>query len=291
MSGKHKFYSVDEIKKRQSMSTVVFWKHRPIGERAIEELARHGIKKVELLESPEQFDMTDRRSMQYVGDAFHAQGIQVVAYHAHMTNFTNLETEEKRRARVDHCRRQIDTMAELGGNVWGSHATETDGTLFKCYSDLLRHIEGTQIVILIENFKEEGLWVEDRLSFLEKMNHPQVGMILDIGHVRNPDGVNPMTIPGGPTRILSMCRRHLRHVHLHGFKDGVDHYPPLADGDAIQWVELFRVLYAIGYDGHINFESKGEPKHLNTIEATALAPERIVALEARMRDKEKIDKR
>jgi hypothetical protein len=34
----------------------------------------------------------------------------------------------------------------------------------------------------------------------------------------------------------------------------------------------------------------GEPKHLNTIEVTALAPQRIVALAARMRAKENIDK-
>jgi hypothetical protein len=45
MSANAKFYTVDEIKDRQSMSTVVFWKYRPIGERAMEELARHGIRK------------------------------------------------------------------------------------------------------------------------------------------------------------------------------------------------------------------------------------------------------
>ena len=55
---------------------------------------------------------------------------------------------------------------------------------------------------------------------------------------------------------------------------------PCAEGDTIEWLELFRMLYAVGYAGLINFESKGEPKHLDTIEATALAPERIVALEA-----------
>ncbi|MCX5906567.1 MAG: TIM barrel protein, partial [Deltaproteobacteria bacterium] len=107
------------------MSTVVFWKYRPIDERAIAELARHGIERVELLESPEQFDMADSRSMRYIGDAFHSYGIRIVAYHAHMTNFSNLETEEKRRARVDQCRRQIDTMVELGGKAWGTHAGDT----------------------------------------------------------------------------------------------------------------------------------------------------------------------
>lgn len=284
MNDAKRFYTLEELKNRQSMSSVVFWKYRPIGAEVLEELARQGIKRVELLESPEQFDMTDRRSMKYIGDAFRSFGIQIVAYHAHMTNFSNLDTEEKRRARVDHCRRQIDTMVELGGTVWGSHAGDTDSTMFKCYSDLARHIEGTDVVILIENFKDEGLWVEDRLSFLEKMAHPQVGMILDIGHVRNVNGENPMTLPGGPTRIIEMCRRHLRHVHLHGFKDGMDHFPPLADGDTIQWIELFRMLCSVGYSGDINFEPKGEPKHLNAIEATALALEQIVALEARMRD-------
>jgi len=278
MSRQGQFYTTDDLKSRQSMSTVVFWKYRPIGERALEELARHGIKRVELLESPEQFDMSDALSMKYVGELFRGFGIEVVAYHAHMTNFSNLDTEIKRKARVDFCKRQIDTMAELGGSVWGTHAQETDDILLACYAELARHIEGTGVVILVENFKEAGLWVEDRLAFLDRLDHPQVGMILDIGHVRDHDGVNPMTVPGGPTRVITQCRRRLRHVHLHGFIGGVDHFPPFAEGDTIQWLELFRMLYATGYPGYFNFESKGEPKHLHTIEATALAPERITAM-------------
>ena len=285
MNPKSPFYKIEELKQRQSMSTVVFWKYRPLDERALAELARHGMTRIELLESPEQFDMSDKRSMTHIGEAFRSYGIQVVAYHAHMTNFSNLDTEAKRKAHVDFCRKQIDTMVELGGKAWGTHACETDDTLLKCYSELARHIEGTEVVILIENFKDKGLWVEDRLSFLDKMNHPQVGMILDIGHVRDRDGVNPMTVPGGPTAVIEMCRRHLRHVHLHGFKDGLDHYPPLCEGDTIQWLELFRMLYSVGYPGDINFESKGEPKHLNTIEATAGALERIVAMDAGTRGK------
>jgi sugar phosphate isomerase/epimerase len=286
MNRRGPFYTVEELKQRQSMSTVVFWKYRPIDERAIEELARHGMTRIELLESPEQFDMSDRRSMTYLGDAFRSYGIQVVAYHAHMTHFTNLDTEAKRKAQVDFCKKQIDTMVELGGKAWGTHARETDDTLLKCYSELARHIEGTEIVLLIENFKDKGLWVEDRMAFLDKLNHPQVGMILDIGHVRDTQGVNPMTVPGGPTAVIEMCRRHLRHLHLHGFIEGVDHYPPLCDGDTIQWLELFRRLYAVGYPGDINYEPKGEPKHFGAIEATGLASERIVAMEARARGKE-----
>lgn len=283
MNEEDRFYTVEEIWNRLSISTIVFRYYRPIGERALEELARHGIKRIELLESPEQFDMTDARSMGFIGEACRACDIQVVAYHGHHTNFSSLDTEAERKARVDLCRRKIDTMLELGGKIWGSHARDTDETLIRCYEDLARHIEGTEAVITVENFKREGFWVEDRVPFLDKIGHPQVGMILDIGHVMNSDGTNPMTLPGGPTRVLKMCARHLRHIHLHGFKDGVDHFPPLADGDNIQWIELFRMLRAIGYSGYMNFEPKGEPIHQNTIKATALAPERIVEMEARTR--------
>jgi sugar phosphate isomerase/epimerase len=282
----HDFYTVGEIRSRLSMSTVVFWKYRPIGEATLSALARHGIQRIELLESPEQFDMTDLRSMRYVDDACRAFGIRIVAYHAHMTHFSDLDGEAKRQARVDRCKRQIDTLLALGGNVWGTHATTTDRTLLQCYAELARHVEGTGAVVLIENFKDDGLWVEDRVAFLDEVGHPQAGMILDIGHVRDRDGINPLTIPGGPGRVIALCRGHLRHVHLHGFKDGVDHYPAFAEGDTIRWVELFRALRAAGYGGHINFESKGEPKHLDTIEATALAPERIVAAEASTRESE-----
>jgi sugar phosphate isomerase/epimerase len=105
-------------------------------------------------------------------------------------------------------------------------------------------------------------------------------MILDIGHVRNTEGINPMTVPGGPTEVLDMCKKRLCWVHLHGFKDGVDHFPPFAEGETIQWVEIFRMLRKIGYSRNFNFEPKGEPTHLNTIEETAKAPKRIVELEA-----------
>jgi sugar phosphate isomerase/epimerase len=279
----HDFYTVEEIRNRLSMSTVVFWKYRPIGEATLSALARHGIRRIELLESPEQFDMADRGSMRYIEDGCRAFGIRIVAYHAHMTHFSGLDTEAKRQAQVDRCRRQIDTLLALGGNVWGTHATATDDTLLRCTAELARHAEGTGAVLLVENFKDDGLWVEDRVAFLDRVGHPQVGMILDIGHVRNREGANPMTIPGGPERVVALCRRHLRHVHLHGFREGVDHYPAFAEGDEILWVELFRALRASGYGGHINFESKGEPKHLDTIEATARAPQRIVAAEAAAR--------
>lgn len=282
MSETNGFYTVKEIKERLSISTLVFLQYRPVGESTLGELARHGIRRIELLESPEQFDMTRAGSMRYIGETCRSCGIEVGAYHAHLTSFSDLDTEEKRVARVDVCRRQIDTMLELGGVLWGSHARVADATLVKCYEELARHVEGTEAVIAVENFTGEGMWVEDRMAFLDEIDHPQVGMILDIGHVRTPDGVNPMTLPGGPTRVLELCGRRLRHVHLHGFKEGVDHFPPIVEGDGIQWVELFRMLHAVGYPGFMNFEPSGEPRHQGALQAVSAAPERIVEMAAEM---------
>jgi len=274
------FYSAEEIRERLSISTLVFWQYRPICESALQECANHGITRIELLESNQQFDMADAQSMTLIGKACRSCGIQVRSYHAHLVNFLDLDTEEERVQRVDLCRRQIDTMLDLGGVVWGSHAGKADATLVKSYEDLARHVEGTGAVIAVENFAGEGMSVEERVAFLDLIDHPQVGMILDIGHVRDDTGANPMASPGGPTRVVELCGHRLRHVHLHGFKDGEDHHPPLVDGDTIQWVELFRALRAVGYQGDMNFEPSGEPLHRDTLEFTALAPARIVEMAA-----------
>lgn len=274
------FYTEEEIRERQSISTLVFNGFRPLGEGTLEELKRHGIDRIELLESREQFDMGDRRSMQVIGRMLADCGIDVVAYHCHHTSFADVETEEQRQERVDLCRRQIDTMLELGGRLWGSHAGPADAVVAQSYADLARHVEDTEAIVAVENFASAGVQVEDRVAFLDEMDHPQVGMILDIGHVRDGAGANPMTQPGGPTRILELCGHRLRHLHLHGFKNGRDHHPPLVEGDGIQWVELFGMLRGVDYGGVFNFEPSGDPIHAGTLDYTARAPGRIVEMAA-----------
>ena len=54
--------------------------------------------------------------------------------------------------------------------------------------------------------------------------------------------------------MIDMCKKRLCWVHLHGFRNGEDHYPPLVEGDTIQWVEIFRKLREIGYSRNLNFE-------------------------------------
>jgi len=279
------FYTIQEIEERLSISTLVFRGYRSICEASLAELAENGISRIELIESPEQYDMADSGSMKHVAQICRNTGIEIVAYHAHKTDFAGIDgatlSEEQRLARVDICRRQIGTLLELGGTVWGCHARNTDdGIVRKSYEELVRDVEGTGAVITIENFPRQGTHVEDRVAFLDELDHPQIGMILDIGHVQTADGEGVLTRPGGPAEIIGLCGHRLQHVHLHGFVDS-DHYPPLCAGDGIQWVELFRELKASNYPGALNFEPAGEPRRTGSIEATGCFAERIVEMATR----------
>lgn len=264
-------YTAQEIRDRLSISTFVFWGHRPIDKGVFDELARHGIQRIELLESPEQFDMADASSMKLVGEACRNSGIQVVAFHCFKTDFNDIDDEVSRKGRSERCRRQIDNMLEMEGTLWGCHAKETNSFVRKSYEELARHVEGTDAALTVEN-TTTGPNIEDRIEFLDAMDHPQVGMILDIGHVRNEERINPMTLKCGPTKVLEICGHRLRHIHLHGFIDGADHHPPLVEGDEIQWAELFNMLRKVEYRGAINFEPR---RRDGALEYTARAPEGI----------------
>ena len=54
MSDPDSLFTAAGIKERLSISTLVFNGYRPIGEDALEELTRHGISRIELIESPDQ---------------------------------------------------------------------------------------------------------------------------------------------------------------------------------------------------------------------------------------------
>ena len=130
----------------------------------------------------------------------------------------------------------------------------------------------------MENFGRVGTSAEDRVEFLDRIDHPQVGMILDIA---TSEDVNPMTIAGSPTAILEKCGHRLKHLHLHGFKDGRDHHPPVVENDEIQWRELFEMIGKMDYPGVLNFEPRGLlENHPDTLDYVQQAPARLAALAA-----------
>jgi len=269
--------STEDIRERCSISTIVFWGYAPVDEKALGRIAQAGIDRIELLESPEQFDMADRDSMRGFAAMCRRAGVSIAAYHAHKVKPTGMGSGDLEKL-TDACKRQIETLQEAGGDFWASHARMVDDSVFRLHENLIRFVEGTRVRLGIENFIQPGLWVKDRLAFLKKLDHPQLGLLLDIGHVRDESGRNPMTIPGGSADILDLCAGRLVHVHLHGFKDGVDHHPPLCQGDGIQWQELMRGLWKTDYRGYLNFESQGLPHHEGSIGKMGEMPEKIAAM-------------
>ena len=281
MSENSELFTAAEIRKRLSISTFVFYGYQPVAQRALAELARHGIEQIELLESPDQFDLTDHRSVGWIAETCRDQGIRIAAYHCWKTHFDDVDSEAARVERVDRCRAQVDTLLDVGGTLWASHVAAAVPATARSLEELARHAEGTNAVLAVENFKTNKpgtCRVEDRVQWLDQIDLPHVGMLLDVGHVLDPNGVNPMTVAGGPARVLQLCGHRLRHLHLHGFKENKDHFPPLVEGDQIQWRELFQELRRLNYQGLFNFEPRGIPWHRDSIEHTERAPETIAQL-------------
>ena len=273
------YYTAEEIRQRMSISTLVFQGYRPFGEEALQELVRENIRRIEIVESPDQYDLSDIRTMRLVDATCHNAGVEVVAYHAYKTTFEDIDTEAQRRERVDVCRRQIDTLLELGGTFWCCHALATDETVGKSYRELAKHVEGTDAVIAVENFNRPGLQVEDRVRFLDRLDHPKVGMILDVAHEFDAEGINPMAVAGRARATINHCGRHLRHLHLQGYKDGNGHHPPMINGDEIQWREIFSTLAAMEYPGEFTFEPAGLLANTETLNYIGRAPEKLAALQ------------
>jgi len=95
------FYTAEELRQRLSISTIVFHEYQSVAPAALEELAACGIRKIELLDSPQQFDMCNPDSMKLLGAVCRSCGIEVVAYHAYLTHFNDINSESKRQERVD----------------------------------------------------------------------------------------------------------------------------------------------------------------------------------------------
>ena len=273
------YYAAEEIRQRMSISTLVFQGYRPFGEEALQELVRENIRRIEIVESPDQYDLSDIRTMRLVDATCRNAGVEVVAYHAYKTTFEGIDTEAQRRERVDVCRRQIDTLLELGGTFWCCHALATDETVEKSYRELAKHVEATDAVIAVENFNRPGLQVEDRVRFLDRLDHPKVGMILDVAHEFDAEGINPMAVAGRARATINHCGRHLRHLHLQGYKDGNGHHPPMINGDEIQWREIFATLAAMEYPGEFTFEPAGLLANTETLNYIGRAPEQLAALQ------------
>lgn len=119
------------------------------------------------------------------------------------------------------------------------------------YRELLSRVEGTGASVLLEPLNRyESLYlnsVADNLAVLERIDHPNAGLLPDTFHM----SIEEKSIPDA----LRAAAAHVRHVHL-GENNRL--LPGLG---ALDWPGIFAALREIGYDGAVNLECStgGDP--------------------------------
>lgn len=87
------------------------------------------------------------------------------------------------------------------------------------WRDFLKEDPGISIVL--ENVLEEE--PQMLLSIVEEVNHPNLGLCLDVGHANAYSKVSPML-------WLEECSHHIRHLHIHNNDGSWDTHSSLQEG-------------------------------------------------------------
>jgi len=264
-------YTAEEIRSRLGLSTWVLHGQAPTGREALEQIAGAGIVTLEIIDERDAYREEEPSTMEAIIDACREFELSITSFHSRSINYHELGLD----AEIDRSKRMLDHLLEVGGKVWGTHVRIEHKETRAGYEALARHYEGQDLKLVVENSgaKQE---IQDCIDWIDEIGHPQIGMILDVGHDRNTAGQNPMCLAGEPTRILRDIGHRLHHIHLHDFVDGKDHYDPF-EGE-IQWVETFRGLKEIDYAGAFIFETRPSPTFPDTLRKVGAVPEKIAAM-------------
>ena len=252
-------YSTEEIRSRLGISTSAL-ADKLLDRRALEEICRAGIRYLEIMENPiNQFREEDPQTMKEIVLVCKDLGLSIRSFHTLSIDFAR-GGETHRHKEVERSKRIIDHLISIGGNVWVTHIPITGEKAKKSYCELAKYYEGQDISLLIENCPRER-FTEDCIEWIDSIGHPQIGMVLDVGHERNAQNQYLMTVPGEPTRVIRSIAQRLHHLHLHEVIDGRDHYAPFEDGGELQWAETFSMLKEIDYQGLFMFEPVSDKRH------------------------------
>jgi sugar phosphate isomerase/epimerase len=120
------------------------------------------------------------------------------------------------------------------------------------YRELLGRAEGSAGAVLLEPLNRyESRYlnsVEDNLSILAKVDHPNAGLLADTFHM----SIEEADIPAA----LRLAGDQVRHVHLG------DNNRLLPGRGSLDWAAIFGALTQIGFDGAVNLEcsTSGDPE-------------------------------
>ena len=261
--------AAEGIRERLGFSTIAMPGGEPIGARQIAMIREAGLTRVELcgLHHPTHYDYHDRAQVSEITAECEKQGVAVVAVHGPGLPYS-CPYEEVRKAVVKEAVASARVAEEMGATIFVGHFG-TDDLAEKTVTETLDQLDGSAIKLTVEN----GNDLREFTAFTDRIGSDRFGMVVDIGHTRDQDGINPFINKERARETIAQCGSRLLHLHLHDFVEG-DHYPPF-DG-SIQWDALFAGLQDANYAGELMFEAIARVSLEDTLAKTAAFPTEFV---------------
>ena len=262
-------WSAEEIQDRLGFSTIAMAGDVPMGAREVAMIRAAGITRIEVcgLHPPTHYDYHDRRQVSEIVTECAKQSVSIVAVHGPGLPY-NCPYEEVRKAVVKEAVDAARVGEEMGASVFVGHF-DFDERSEKTVCEMLDRLDGCDITLTIEN----GDDLRDLVHFVDRIGSDRFGMVVDIGHTRDEDGVNPFIKKERARQSMALCGHRLLHLHLHDFAE-TDHYPPF-DG-TVEWGEIFAALRDIDYAGEYMFEAVGRISLDDVLRKTAAFPKEFI---------------
>jgi len=268
-------WSSREIAERLGISSAVFGR-RGLGAKEIAQIREAGITHLEISGIPGAFNYRNRRQVSEVQSECRRQGVAIVSFHASIFPFGS-EREEERKEAVREALFLARTAIGMGAGILSCHLGTNEHTQ-RSIAEMLEELEGEPLVLAVENVG--GVSIEGAKSLVDMVDSDRFKMLLDIGHERDIDGVNPFVKKGRARAAVTQCEGYLCSVHLHEtfpIEQKADHQAPLHEDGIVEWGEVVAGLKEIGYRGTLVFEDGRGENPEEWVRATGEFPGKFAA--------------
>ena len=241
-----------EIEERLGCSTIVFPRDRLLQAEDIAKMREVGVTRIEISAGkPGHLDIHNRAHISEVVSDCEKQGVSIVSMHSPGLLYASKDDAHRKNAVAEGVV-AAEVAEEMGAAVMVCHF-QTEEQSEKSVTEMLDQLEGHSIKLGIENGRD----LADYAAFVDRIGSERFGMVVDIGHTRDEDEVNPFLKKDRARETMAQCGKRLIHVHLHDWIDR-DHFSPL-DG-SIRWAEVFAAFKDIDYQGVLMFEAVYPPQ-------------------------------